>query len=130
MNDKDDWHQRTKFITIERPLLPPPPLDAVRHEWFLSDHLAFYDAEGKKVWEQEIPEAGISWVPSDKDHTLDEFHLYFWHFEVFKDGHFGWQLRFSISHRSADYWYDQMMAYLKECYRLHFEPSSPAGGAS
>ncbi len=126
-------HQRTKFLTFERPLLPPPPLDADRYEWYLGNTLAFYRGK-EKVWEQKIPEADISWVPSDADHAKDDFRPYFGHFEVFKvevfkDGdRFGWQIRFSLTHRSADFWYDKIQKYLKQRYKEHFEPKPQEGG--
>jgi hypothetical protein len=120
-----DWHQRTKFITIERPLLPCPPLDATP-EWYLGNTLGFFDSEHNKVWEQEIPEADLRWMRTD-GRDADEFDKYFSHFEVFKDGHFGWQLRFKISHERASLWHEKMMAYIEEYHEEHFRKvySSP-----
>ena len=107
------------MIIIERPLLPCPPLDA-SPEWCLMDMLIFHGPKGEKVWEQKIPEAGLYWMKIE-GRDADEFANYFHNFEVYKDGRFGWQLRFQISHERANFWYDRMMAHLEEYHKEHFK---------
>lgn len=121
-----EWHQRSKFITLERPLLPNPPDEAVEYGWFYVNRLIFYDAHGVKVWEQDIPEAELSWLPHDNGG--DEFGKYFERFEVFKDDRFGWQLRMMLSHAKANYWaeriYKEMVEYIEQHHREHFAMKS------
>lgn len=45
-----EMSKRAKFLTIEIPLIPPPPIDS-EPQWYLSNTLGFYK-KGKKVWEQ------------------------------------------------------------------------------
>jgi|SRR5208337_4252160 len=122
-----DWHQRTKFITIERPLIPCPPLDA-SPEWYLGNTLGFFDSEHNKVWEQVIPEAELYWMKIE-GLDADEFDDYFSEFEIFKDGSFGWQLSFKISHERANFWYDRMLAYLGEYHKEHFNKITAASSS-
>lgn len=110
---------RATFITIERPLLPPPPLDS-NPRWYYTNTLGFYDAKGNKVWEQEIPEAELYWVDNNSSNRGDVFDKYFWPFELFKDGDFGWQLRFKVSHNRGKFWLRKMMEYISEHHKQHF----------
>lgn len=117
---------RTKatFLTIERPLLPPPPLESSPY-WCYSNTLIFHDAQGNKVWEQEIPEAELYWVENNSGNVGDVFDHYFWPFEVFKDGNFGWQLRMTMSHNRAKFWLAKIMKYMKEHHEKHFLTLKP-----
>lgn len=110
----EQLNQRTKKITIERPLIPSPPKDAEPY-WCYINTLIFYEniaelgspfkhKRGKEIWRQEIPEADI--FSSQKGEH------YFWPVKVFWEDDFGWQLRIELSHEKADYWLSQMMNYL------------------
>ena len=101
--------KRAKFITIERPLLPPPPITS-KPNWCYYHTLIFHNHRGEKVWEQEIPEAQLYWLKRNGREGI-EFDRYFQP-SVFKDEHFGWQLRLTISHERADYWLSQMMGHI------------------
>lgn len=117
--------KRAKFITIERPLLPPPPVDSHPY-WCLINHLVFYDDMRRKVWEQEIPEAELLWRPtfrySDEQkkyvYWRDDFDNYF-RCQVFKDEHFGWQLRLKLSHHEADVWHERIVKSVENYHKHH-----------
>jgi hypothetical protein len=114
-----DIRKRATFIKFERPLLPPPPIDSEPY-WCYVDTLIFHDAQGKKVWEQEIPEAQLYWVPGN--HEGDVFDKYFSGFQCFKDGDFGWQLRFELSHERAKKWLQEAIAVgVKKHHEAHFQ---------
>ena len=118
--------KKAKFLTIERPLIPCPPIDSEPH-WYYANTLGFFK-NGKKVWEQKIPEANMSWIPTYRfDDTkkeyvyrCDMFDKYF-HCEVFLDKVFGWQLRIKISHNYANIWHKKMMGYIKRYHNNHFK---------
>ena len=107
---------KATFLTIERPLIPPPPIDSEPY-WCYINTLIFHDKDGKNVWEQKIPEADIHWI---KGKWGDEFASYF-SAEVFKDSNFGWQLRLKISHERAKFWLAKMMEYIAEYHKAHFK---------
>lgn len=117
--------KKAMFLTIERPLDPPPPRDAIPR-WYLVDTLGFFDVDGKKVWEQKIPEAQLLWKPlyhhdNDKwEYWRDEFAAYFF-CQAFKDSTFGWQLRLKISHHYAEIWHSEIMAYIRKYHENHFK---------
>jgi len=109
--------RKSVFITIERPLLPAPPIDS-RPYWCYSNTLCFLDRESSEtLWEQKIPEAEIAWIASPYG---DEFTKYF-QCEVFLDPTFGWQLRMEISHDKAKFWLAKMLEYNQEYHNKHFE---------
>ncbi len=122
--------KKATFLTIERPLLPPPPVDS-EPQWYYANTLGFYK-DGEKVWEQEIPEAKLLWKPlynydmNEKkwEYWRDEFNRYF-HCEPFLDPHFGWQIRLRISHHYADIWYNEIMAYIRVYHDNHFKNKRP-----
>ena len=60
----------------------------------LCGHPHLPQCPGKRVWEQEYPEAQLYWVPGN--HEGDVFDKYFSGFQCFKDWDFGWQLRFEV----------------------------------
>lgn len=119
-------NRRAKFLTIERPLLPAPPMDS-EPSWYYSNTLGFYK-KGKKVWEQQIPEAQLLWKPlyrfdDEKKEWVywrDEFDKYF-RCEVFKDKNFGWQLRLHLSHNYAEIWHKKITDYVEEYHENHFK---------
>ena len=115
-------HTRATFITVQRPLLPSPPLDA-EPEWCYTNTLIFHDKEGKNVWEQKIPEASLWWVESDNSNPSDVFGHYFWQLRVFKLESFGWQLEFSISHNKAMKVLAQIMEDIEHYHSAHFVAS-------
>jgi len=119
---KETIHKRAKIITIERPLWPPPPIDAVP-DWCYINTLIFHDPKTwKNVWEQEIPECEIYW--HQRENGGEECSGYFHGVKVFKDGNFGWQLHLEISHSTADLWLDKIMQYVREEHILHFNKVS------
>jgi hypothetical protein len=117
--------KKAMFLIIERPLDPPPPLESTP-QWYYSNTLGFYNKNNKCVWEQKIPEAGMLYKPlyhhdnGKWEYWRDEFGSYF-HCEVFKDKHFGWQLRLKISHHYAEIWYNEIMAYIRKYHENHFK---------
>lgn len=105
---------KATFLTIERPLLPPPPIDSEPY-WCYIKTLIFHDKLGRKVWEQEIPEVDLRWM---KGQWGDKFDNYF-SAEVFKDWDFGWQLRLKISHDRAKFWLARINEYIEEYHEAH-----------
>lgn len=103
---------RATFLTIERPLDPQPPKDvARRYSWCYVNTLIFYDAWGRNVWEQKIPEADLCWR---EDLRLNDwrFDKYF-SCEVFFEERFGWQLRIKLSHEDAKFWHRFILEWVK-----------------
>lgn len=107
---------RATFLTIERPLVPEPPRDAKPY-WCLINRLVFHDESGATVWDQEIPEAQLYWLPNYR-WGGDEFDKYF-HCEVFLDEHHGWQLRASISHEKAKQWHKDILEWMQFYHNQH-----------
>ena len=117
---KTEIHKKAKFITIERPLWPPPPIDSVP-DWCYVNTLIFHDSKTfEVVWRQEIPEADLLWVPRRNYPWTDELDKYF-SCSVFKDERFGWQLRAEISHERANLWLGKMLAYVKTHHDGHMK---------
>lgn len=61
--------KRVNFMIIERPLEPQPPIGA-RPDWCYANTLMFLK-DGVKVWEQEIPEAKLSWMKNNGERDCD-----------------------------------------------------------
>ena len=118
-------NKRAIFLTIERALMPPPPIDSEPY-WCFTNTLLFYDKAGRKVWEQKIPEANLAWVHgfryNDKkkeyEYLCDEFDKYF-HCEVFKDKNLGWQLRLTLSHGKANFWHKRILEFIEAYHQEH-----------
>lgn len=93
-------HRKTKIIVFERPLDPQPPYHS-RPYWCYTNTLQFYK-DGKKVWEQEIPEADL--IP--QKHPLREFDVYRIHkigqCSVVRQKRWGWILRVRVDHEQAE----------------------------
>ncbi len=52
----------------------------------------------------------------------DVFDKYFSGFQCFKDGDFGWQLRFELSHERAKKWLQEAIAVgVKKHHEAHFQ---------
>jgi len=98
-----EFHKRTKIIEFSRQLWPQPPKDS-KPSWYLINTLGFFQ-NGKKVWEQEIPETDVKrmvtneWGRVELDHPGYYFHVEF-------DSDWGWLLKFKMSHKQADQIWD------------------------
>ena len=85
--------KRTKTFEFTRQLWPPPPKDA--KPWFCYiKTLIFYDKNQKEIWRQEIPEC------DQLGRERNKVRIYNVHVEWEK--HFGWCLKFNLSHEIAD----------------------------
>jgi hypothetical protein len=110
-------HKRATIITIERPLIPPPPIDSTPDFCYINT-LIFHDKTGKNIWEQKIPEAEIFWHKNNNG--IEECSSYFYGIHVFKDSNFGWQLSMKISHDAAKEWLEKIMKSVEEYHENHF----------
>lgn len=109
-------HKRATFLTIERPLEPQPPKDSEPY-WCYINTLMFYDKRNNKVWEQKIPEARLAWMKRNRsDINCDDFEKY-GSCQVFYDEHFGWQLRWTISHERAKLWHKEILEYIEDYHQ-------------
>lgn len=90
---------RTNFVHFSRQLKPQPPYNAHPYWWGIGD-LSFHDRNGKTVWHQEIPEAGLFYVKGFFD-WLNVQRFYIHGCQVRRDHHWGWILEFELSHEEA-----------------------------
>jgi len=108
-------HKMTTIIEFKRQLWPQPPKDA-RPSFYLINTLGFRK-NGKKVWEQEIPEFDLFRTEQRKDlRGEDYFHLdgIGYYHKVEYDERWGWMILFRISHEDSKKVWDKIFYLLKD----------------
>lgn len=111
MKGHEPKHKRTVVIEFSRQLRPQPPKNAAPH-WCYINTLLFY-LNGKKVWEQKIPEASYEF----KGLANSQFQLGGMCVEYDKE--WGWLLKFMMTHKQAFKIYEflfQNHPEIKVCY--------------
>jgi len=113
-----DVHRRTRTIEFTQQLWPQPPKDSKPY-FCLINTLCFLDPNDpcKAVWEQKIPEADIKWIWDGRKGLKGPCNVH-----VEYDEHWGWLLKFYISHQEAMHLWAEMMRFMMPPYR----PIEPA----
>ena len=122
----EEISRMTTIIKFKRQLWPQPPKDA--HPSFYLINTLGFRKNGKKVWEQEIPEFDLFRKELRKDFRgEDYFHLdkIGYYHKVEYDENFGWLLVFKISHEDSKKVWDKIVHLLvDELTIAHQYPTS------
>lgn len=98
-NEAEKVPRMTSKVTFRRQLWPQPPREA-KPDWYYINTLGFY-LDGKRVWEQEIPECSLFFEEGFYD-WLDVPRFYRSRpCTVKMDDHFGWYIEFAMTHAEA-----------------------------
>lgn len=123
--------KRTNFIVFSRQLWPQPPYYSRPYWWGIGD-LSFYDKNHKCVWHQEIPEAS-NFFNEGFYNWLNVPRFYIGTCWVERSRHWGWILKFKMSHKeAAKIWaflfkdHPEIKSHYEEDKGQHFVHTVPA----